>query len=83
MSYNYIEHKRQVVRAWEIQRLTEIMDENEGSIARAARAIGMTRENLKKKLRDLGLMELSTAPHGGDRRSLAFLAGVRVSEVVQ
>ena len=47
--------KREAVAEFESRYLSRALDENDGNISRTAEAIGMVRQSLQQKLRDLGL----------------------------
>jgi DNA-binding NtrC family response regulator len=51
----FADAKRQTVEAFERQYLSEALREHEGNVSRTAGAIGMVRQSLQQKIRELGL----------------------------
>ncbi len=51
----FSEAKRQAVEAWERAFLTAALERHAGNVSQTAEAIGMVRQSLQQKLRDLGL----------------------------
>ena len=51
----FSEAKRQTVESFERRYLSEALRENEGNVSRTANAIGMVRQSLQQKIRELGL----------------------------
>jgi DNA-binding NtrC family response regulator len=51
----FSEAKRQTVEGFERQYLSEALREHEGNVSRTASAIGMVRQSLQQKIRELGL----------------------------
>jgi DNA-binding NtrC family response regulator len=51
----FSEAKRQTVEIFERRYLSEALRENEGNVSRTANAIGMVRQSLQQKIRELGL----------------------------
>jgi DNA-binding NtrC family response regulator len=51
----FAEAKRQTVESFERQYLSQALRENEGNVSRTATAIGMVRQSLQQKIRELGL----------------------------
>ncbi|MGH7439534.1 MAG: sigma-54-dependent transcriptional regulator [Polyangiaceae bacterium] len=58
---SFAEAKRQAVEQFERSYLTETLERHDGNISRAADAIGMARQSLQQKLKELGL-------RAGDRK---------------
>jgi two-component system response regulator AtoC len=52
---SFTEAKRQMVEAWEKAYLLRALEENEGNVSRTAEAIGMIRQSLQQKLKELGI----------------------------
>ena len=51
----FADAKRQTVERFERQYLSQALRENEGNVSRTATAIGMVRQSLQQKIRELGL----------------------------
>jgi DNA-binding NtrC family response regulator len=51
----FADAKRQTVESFERQYLSQALRENEGNVSRTATAIGMVRQSLQQKIRELGL----------------------------
>ncbi|MFK7898958.1 MAG: sigma-54-dependent transcriptional regulator [Myxococcota bacterium] len=51
----FAEAKKQTVESFERQYLSEALREHEGNVSRTASAIGMVRQSLQQKIRELGL----------------------------
>ena len=51
----FAEAKRQTVESFERQYLSDALREHEGNVSRTANAIGMVRQSLQQKIRELGL----------------------------
>jgi DNA-binding NtrC family response regulator len=51
----FADAKRQTVERFERQYLSQALEENEGNVSRTAAAIGMVRQSLQQKIRELGL----------------------------
>ena len=51
----FSEAKKQTVERFERQYLSEALREHEGNVSRTASAIGMVRQSLQQKIRELGL----------------------------
>jgi DNA-binding NtrC family response regulator len=51
----FAEAKRRTVEHFERQYLSEALREHEGNVSRTATAIGMVRQSLQQKIRELGL----------------------------
>jgi DNA-binding NtrC family response regulator len=51
----FADAKRQAVERFERQYLSQALRENEGNVSRTATAIGMVRQSLQQKIRELGL----------------------------
>jgi len=51
----FVDAKRQTVESFERQYLSQALREHEGNVSRTATAIGMVRQSLQQKIRELGL----------------------------
>jgi DNA-binding NtrC family response regulator len=51
----FADAKRQTVESFERQFLSQALREHEGNVSRTASAIGMVRQSLQQKIRELGL----------------------------
>jgi DNA-binding NtrC family response regulator len=51
----FADAKRQTVESFERQYLSQALREHEGNVSRTATAIGMVRQSLQQKIRELGL----------------------------
>ncbi len=55
LELSFSDAKKQTVETFERQYLSEALRENEGNVSRTAGAIGMVRQSLQQKIRELGL----------------------------
>jgi DNA-binding NtrC family response regulator len=55
LELSFADAKRQTVEGFERQYLSEALREHEGNVSRTANAIGMVRQSLQQKIRELGL----------------------------
>ena len=55
LELSFADAKRETVETFERQYLSEALRENEGNVSRTAGAIGMVRQSLQQKIRELGL----------------------------
>jgi len=55
LELSFADAKRETVESFEREYLSEALRENEGNVSRTAGAIGMVRQSLQQKIRELGL----------------------------
>jgi DNA-binding NtrC family response regulator len=60
----FAEAKRQTIEEFERAYLVRALEAHEGNISRTAEAIGMVRQSLQQKLRELGIRARDVAGEG-------------------
>jgi len=63
----FADAKRQIVESFEREYLNNALREHEGNVSRTASAIGMVRQSLQQKIRELGLKADEFRRQKGDR----------------